>query len=61
MNNKLKLCFMGSPEFAVPSLKKLLESGHDIPVVFTQKPRRFPRRFFGAGGRGWRRTAGDTR
>ena len=40
MNNKLKLCFMGSPEFAVPSLKKLLESGHDIPVVFTQEPRR---------------------
>ena len=40
MNSKLKLCFMGSPEFSVPSLKELLESGHDIPVVFTQEPRR---------------------
>ena len=40
MNSKLKLCFMGSPEFSVPSLKELLGSGHDIPVVFTQEPRR---------------------
>ena len=40
MYKKLKLCFMGSPEFSVPSLKELLGSGHDIPVVFTQEPKR---------------------
>jgi methionyl-tRNA formyltransferase len=35
----MKLVFMGTPEFAVPSLKGLLEAGHDIPVVYSQPPR----------------------
>ena len=40
MYKKLKLCFMGSPQFSVPSLKKLLDVGHEIPVVFCQAPKR---------------------
>ena len=32
----MKLIFMGTPEFAVPSLKALLAAGHEILAVFTQ-------------------------
>lgn len=32
----MKIIFMGTPDFAVPCLKKLVEEGHDVPVVFTQ-------------------------
>ncbi|HZS06030.1 MAG TPA: methionyl-tRNA formyltransferase [Blastocatellia bacterium] len=32
----MNLIFMGTPEFAVPSLKKLIEAGHTIRAVFTQ-------------------------
>lgn len=35
----MKLIFMGTPEFAVPSLKKLIEAGHKILAVFTQPDR----------------------
>jgi methionyl-tRNA formyltransferase len=35
----MKLIFMGTPEFAVPSLKKLIEAGHQILAVFTQPDR----------------------
>jgi methionyl-tRNA formyltransferase len=40
MYKKLKLCFMGSPKFSVPSLKNLIDAGHDISVVITQEPKR---------------------
>ena len=40
MYKKLKLCFMGSPQFSVPSLQKLLDIGHEISVVFCQAPKR---------------------
>jgi methionyl-tRNA formyltransferase len=30
---------MGTPEFAVPSLRKLIEAGHEIRAVFTQPDR----------------------
>ena len=43
---RLRLAFMGTPEFAVPSLAGLIEAGHDIVVVYTQPPR--------AAGRGHR-------
>ena len=36
---KPKIVFMGTPEFAVPSLKKLLETGFDVKAVYTQPPR----------------------
>jgi methionyl-tRNA formyltransferase len=35
----MKLIFMGTPEFAVPSLKKLIEAGHEVLAVFTQPDR----------------------
>ena len=33
MYKKLKLCFMGSPQFSVLSLKKLLDAGHDFEDI----------------------------
>jgi methionyl-tRNA formyltransferase len=35
----MRVIFLGTPEFAVPSLKALLESGYDIAAVFTQPDR----------------------
>lgn len=37
----MKLIFMGTPDFAVPCLEKLIQAGHDVAAVFTQpdKPR----------------------
>lgn len=35
----MKIVFMGTPEFAVPCLRKLAESGHEISAVFTQPDR----------------------
>lgn len=35
----LRLAFMGSPEFAVPTLEALLAAGHEIACVYSQPPR----------------------
>ena len=35
----MRVIFMGTPEFAVPTLLALHEAGHDIPAVYTQPPR----------------------
>lgn len=35
----MKIAFLGTPEFAVPSLEKLVEAGHEVPAVFTQPDR----------------------
>ena len=40
----MRIVFMGTPDFAVPALRALLEAGHEIVAVYTQPPR--------AGGRG---------
>ena len=32
----MKLVFMGTPDFAVPSLKALVEAGFEVAAVFTQ-------------------------
>ncbi|MBQ8014785.1 MAG: methionyl-tRNA formyltransferase, partial [Clostridia bacterium] len=32
----MKVVFMGTPEFAVPCLQKLIDCGHEITGVFTQ-------------------------
>jgi methionyl-tRNA formyltransferase len=32
----MRLVFMGTPEFAVPSLERLIRDGHDVAAVFTQ-------------------------
>lgn len=34
-----KIVFMGSPAFAVPSLRALYEAGHEIIAVYSQPPR----------------------
>src|SRR5436305_5589492 len=36
---RLRLAFMGTPDFAVPILAALLEAGHDIAAVYCQPPR----------------------
>ena len=35
----MKIIFMGTPEFAVPTLKALLSSRHQVVAVYTQKPK----------------------
>lgn len=36
----MRIAFMGTPEFAVPTLVALHEAGHDIAAVYSQPPRR---------------------
>jgi len=36
----MKIIFMGTPDFAVPSLDMLVARGHDVVAVYTQPPRR---------------------
>ena len=47
----MRIVFMGSPDFAVPSLNALVESGQDVVCVYSQPPRPAGR------GKGDRRTA----
>jgi methionyl-tRNA formyltransferase len=35
----MRIVFMGTPDFAVPTLHALLEAGYDIVAVYTQPPR----------------------
>ncbi|MGB9612094.1 MAG: methionyl-tRNA formyltransferase, partial [Bryobacteraceae bacterium] len=35
----MKLVFLGTPEFAVPSLEALVEAGHEVCAVYTQPDR----------------------
>jgi len=35
----LRIIFMGTPEFSVPTLRALVDAGHDIAAVYTQPPR----------------------
>jgi methionyl-tRNA formyltransferase len=37
--SRLKLAFMGTPDFAVPSLAALVAAGHEVAAVYTQPPR----------------------
>jgi methionyl-tRNA formyltransferase len=41
MNRNLRIIFMGTPDFAIPSLKILIESGYNVVAVITalDKPR----------------------
>lgn len=36
----MRIIFMGTPDFAVPTLDALVEAGHDICAVYSQPPRR---------------------
>lgn len=35
----MRIIFMGTPDFAVPTLSELVGAGHDIAAVYTQPPR----------------------
>ena len=47
----MRIVFMGSPDFALPSLNALVEAGHDVTAVYSQPPRPAGR------GKGERKTA----
>ena len=47
----MRIVFMGSPDFAVPSLNALVEAGHDVVAAYSQPPRPAGR------GKGERKTA----
>ena len=36
MGGSLKIIYAGSPEYAVPALEKLIESGKNVVAVITQ-------------------------
>jgi len=40
----LRLIFMGTPDFAVPTLKKIVEHGHAVVAVYTRAPKPAGRR-----------------
>ncbi|QFY62227.1 methionyl-tRNA formyltransferase [Rhizobium grahamii] len=35
----LRIVFMGTPEFSVPTLRSLVDAGHTVAAVYTQPPR----------------------
>lgn len=37
---KLRIIFMGTPDFSVPALRALVAAGHDVCAVYTQPPAR---------------------
>lgn len=39
MSRSLRVVFMGTPHFAVPTLEALIASPHDVVAVYTQPPR----------------------
>jgi len=39
MSPQLKIIFMGSPDFSVPVLARLIDAGHEIVAVYSQPPR----------------------
>jgi len=51
----MRIVFMGSPDFAVPSLDALVGAGHEVVAVYSQPPRPAGR------GKGERKTAVDER
>lgn len=40
----LRIIFMGTPDFSVPTLEALVEAGHEIAAVYSQPPRPAGRR-----------------
>jgi len=50
MTQTLRLVFMGTPDFAVPSLESLLDAGHAVMSVYCQPPKPAGR------GQGFRKT-----
>src|ERR1700726_1180912 len=40
----LRLIFMGTPDFAVPTLNEIVERGHEVAAVYTRAPKPAGRR-----------------
>jgi methionyl-tRNA formyltransferase len=40
LTGAMRIIFMGTPEFAVPSLNALVAAGHEVVAAYTQPPRR---------------------
>src|SRR4029079_10909571 len=36
---RLRIIFMGTPDFAVPTLRAILDAGHEVAAVYSQPPR----------------------
>lgn len=36
---RLRVVFMGTPEFSVPALRAIIDAGHDVIAVYSQPPR----------------------
>jgi methionyl-tRNA formyltransferase len=36
---RLRIVFMGTPDFAVPALEAIIDGGHEVVAVYTQPPR----------------------
>ena len=55
----MRLAFLGTPDFAVPSLAALIAAGHEIACVYSQPPAPRGRgQALGLAGAGLRRAAG---
>lgn len=39
MTSRLRIVFMGTPDFSVPALRRLIEHGYDVAAVYSQPPR----------------------
>lgn len=39
MTHRLRVAFMGTPDFSVPALTALIDAGHEIACVYSQPPR----------------------
>ena len=39
MEPSVRIIFMGTPDFAVPTLRALVEAGHEVAAAYTQPPR----------------------
>jgi methionyl-tRNA formyltransferase len=44
----VRIVFMGTPEFAVPTLTEIVERGHEVAAVYTRAPKPAGRRGLGA-------------
>ncbi len=40
----MRIVFMGTPDFSVPTLKRVVQAGHDVVAVYTRAPKPAGRR-----------------
>ena len=39
MSTPLRIAFMGTPDFVLPTIKAIIDSPHDLVCIYTQPPR----------------------